>query len=298
MHDLPFVDAHVHLWDLKRIHYAWLTPPFSDDGPNGSVEPIAHTFLLDDYRAESANWAVAGMVHVEAGADPSHALLETAWLDEMGLSEGLPSGLVAFAALEDPDVESLLAAHVRHKAVRGIRQIVNWHHNPHRTYTPRDITEDEEWQTGFALLGKYGLSFDCQAYPGQFATLARLFARHPEIPVIVNHAGMGVDDAAQWRTGMRLLAALPHVSVKISGLGFCFRPWNRAGVQERVRQTIDIFGPARAMFASDFPTDRLFASFDATLGTYADAIHDMSEPEMCALWGGNANRIYRLGLDL
>jgi predicted TIM-barrel fold metal-dependent hydrolase len=52
------------------------------------------------------------------------------------------------------------------------------------------------------------------------------------------------------------------------------------------------------MFASDFPTDRLFASFDATLGTYADAIHDLNDAEKRALWGGNANRIYRLGLEL
>lgn len=38
---LPFVDAHVHLWDLSHIHYPWLAPPFPDDTPNGSVEPIA-----------------------------------------------------------------------------------------------------------------------------------------------------------------------------------------------------------------------------------------------------------------
>ena len=41
--DLPFIDAHVHLWDLDRIAYPWLTPPFAVDGPNGSVEPIART---------------------------------------------------------------------------------------------------------------------------------------------------------------------------------------------------------------------------------------------------------------
>jgi len=28
MERLPFIDAHVHLWDLPRIRYAWLSPPF------------------------------------------------------------------------------------------------------------------------------------------------------------------------------------------------------------------------------------------------------------------------------
>lgn len=298
MEDLPFVDAHVHLWDLGRIRYPWLTPPFDNAGPNGSVEAIARTYLLDDYRAESARWTVAGMVHVEAGAAPEQALAETEWLADIGQTQGMPNGLVAFAALDDADVERLLAAHAGHPTVKAIRHIVNWHSDPRRTYTPRDVTGDAAWQAGFALLGKYGLGFDCQAYPGQFPALARLFARHPEIPVVVNHAGMGVDDADEWRRGMTLLAALPHVSTKISGLGFCSRPWNRASVIARVRETIDIFGTARAMFASDFPTDRLFASFDETLGTYAEAIHDLGGAEKRAVWGGNANRIYRLGLDL
>lgn len=296
MHDLPFVDAHVHLWDLARFHYAWLSPPFSDDGPNGSTEAIAHDYLLDDYRAESARWNVAGMVHVDAGA--SDALGETMWLDAIAKAEGLPSGIVAFARLDDPDVDRLLAAHASHKTVRGIRHIVNWHSEPRRTYTPRDVTGDEAWQQGFSLLGKHGLSFDCQAYPGQFPTLARLFARHPEIPVIVNHAGMGVDDLGEWRSAMKLLAALPHVSVKLSGLGFSINPWNPEQVRDRVRETIEIFGTARALAASDFPTDRLFAPFDAVLETTAEAIADLNDAEKRAVWGGNANRIYRLGLPL
>ena len=55
---LPFVDAHIHLWDLTRIRYPWLTPPFDDNGPNGSVEAIAHTYLLDDYLADAKAWNV------------------------------------------------------------------------------------------------------------------------------------------------------------------------------------------------------------------------------------------------
>ncbi|MEA1673199.1 amidohydrolase family protein [Nitrospirillum sp. BR 11163] len=302
MRDLPFIDAHVHLWDLGRLRYPWLTPPFNDGGPNGDVAPIAASYGLTDYRAEAAGWNVIGIVHVDAGAHPADALAETDWLQDLAANEGLPSGIVAFAALDDPEVETLLAAHAARPAVRGIRHIVNWHPDPGRTYTPRDVTRDEAWARGFALLERHGLSFDLQAYPGQFSALAALIARHPGIPVIINHAGMGVDlDAAgraEWRAGMAALAALPNVSVKLSGMGFAFRPWRADAVRGRVRETLDLFGANRALMASDFPTDRLFAGFDATLGALADAVADLTLTERRALFAGNANRVYRLGLDI
>jgi predicted TIM-barrel fold metal-dependent hydrolase len=296
MTGLPFIDAHVHLWDLARLRYAWLSPPFGDAGPNGNVSRIATTYLLDDYRREAADWNVIGMVHVDAGADAAQSLAETDWLQGIADAEGMPNGIVAYAALERPDADRRLAEQARRRNVRGIRQIVNWHRDPDRTYSERDLTQDAAWEAGFALLKKHDLSFDLQAYPGQFAALARLIERHPETPVILNHAGMGIDGDADWGAGMQLLAALPNVSVKISGLGFIWRRLDRDGVRARVRATIDLFGADRCMIASDFPTDRLFGSFDETLGTYADAVSDRTETERRALFAGNANRIYRLGL--
>src|SRR5687768_13422009 len=105
MERLPFIDAHVHLWALARIRYAWLTPPFSDEGPNGNVAPIASTYLLDDYLREAAGRNVIGMVHVEAGADPAQALEETDWLQAMANERAMPNAIVAHAALDDPEVE-------------------------------------------------------------------------------------------------------------------------------------------------------------------------------------------------
>ena len=301
MDPIPFVDAHVHLWDLERLRYPWLTPPFGD-GPNGSVAAIARTYRLEDYRIEAAASNVVGIVHVDAGADPAQALDETDWLQEIADADGMPNAIVAFAALDDPHVEKLLAAHAQRRCVRGIRHIVNWHPDPSRSYTPRDITRDAGWQRGFALLGRHDLSFDLQAYPEQFAGLADMIARHPNVPVILNHAGMGIDlehsGPATWRSGMRRLAALPNVSVKLSGMGFVHRPWSAQAARDRIRETIDIFGVDRAMFASDFPTDRLFASFDETLGSFASAVADFGEGDRRALFARNANRIYRLDLDV
>ncbi|MBO9712212.1 amidohydrolase family protein [Sphingomonas sp.] len=296
---LPFVDAHVHLWKLDgAIRYAWLTPPFADDGPNGSVEPIASSYGIDDYRREAAAWNPVGCVHIDAGAEAADALAETDWLQGIADAEGMPSGIVAFAALDDPNVDTLLHDHARRRNVRGIRHIVNWHADPKRTYTPRDVTLDPEWEAGFALLGKHGLSFDLQAYPGQFAHLAAIIERHPEVQVIVNHGGMGVDGEDEWRASMKRLAVLPNVAVKLSGMGFVFRPLSTDAVRARTLATIELFGAGRCMIASDFPTDRLFGSFDATLSMLADAVADFTESERRALFGRNANRIYRLGLEV
>jgi len=298
----PLVDPHVHLWDLAHIRYPWLTGPFDTDNPNGSVEPIAVDYPLDAYLADAGEWDVRGIVHIDAGADPADALRETQWLQAMSDARGLPSGIVAFAALNEPDVETLLAAHVEHRSVRGIRHIVNWHPDPARSYAPADVTTSGEWMRGFGLLGKFGLSFDLQAYPGQFAHLAALIARHPETPVILNHTGMAIpgdDDGWEtWRRGMAAFAALPNVAVKISGMGFTWRPWDADLARPYVLETIELFGTDRAMFASNFPTDKLFGSFDRHFDAYDAITADFPDDERAALFGGNANRVYRLGLEL
>ena len=298
----PLVDPHVHLWDLQHIRYPWLTGPFDSDNPNGSVEAIAVDYPLDAYLADAGSWDVRGIVHIDAGADPADALKETQWLQAMADTRGMPTGIVAFAALDDPQVENLLAAHVEHANVRGIRQIINWHPDPARSYSPADVTTTSAWMRGFGLLKKFGLSFDLQAYPGQFAHLAALIAKHPDTQVILNHTGMALpgdpDGWDVWRRGMAALAALPNVAVKISGMGFTWRPWTVELARSYVLETIDLFGTDRAMFASNFPTDKLFGSFDRHFDAYDAITADFSADERAALFGGNANRIYRLGIDL
>ncbi len=299
MDRIPFIDAHVHLWNLSQLSYPWLMPPFADDGPNGSVEAIARDYGLDDYLDDASGWDVRGIVHVDAGADPRHALHETRWLQAMADERGMPNAIVAFADLSFPEVDALLEAHAAHANVRGIRHIANWHGDPRRSYTPRDFTRDEAWQRGYARLARHGLSFDLQAYPGQFAALAGLIERHPDIPVMIDHAGMMVPgEADEWRVGIARLAALPHVAIKLSGFGFTRRPFDVDIAREIILSAIDAFGTDRAMFASDFPTDKLFGGFDQMLSAYAAIVGDFTQAERCAMFAGNANRLYRLGIAL
>lgn len=298
----PFVDAHIHLWDLERLRYPWLTPPFSADGVAGSVETIAKTYLVDEYRADLANWSLAGAVHVDAGAHPDDALAETTWLEGMADASGLPSGIVAFAPLNDPQIERLLERQAAHPRVRGVRHIINWHPSPAYSYTPRDLLEDPAWERGFASLARHRLSFDLQAYPHQFAAIAAIAARRPDVPVIINHCGMPLmaedEGFEQWREGLKRLAALPQTSLKISGFGIVDHAWSVQSIRPYVLEAIAMFGPERCMFASDVPTDKLYRGVDGILGAYDQITGGASDDERRALFGGNANRLYRLGLVL
>ncbi|MDI7776436.1 amidohydrolase family protein [Asticcacaulis sp. EMRT-3] len=294
-----FVDAHVHLWKLNNIRYPWLTPPFSPDGPNGSVAAIAHDYGLAQYFVDAQGFNVEKIVHIDAGAYPEDALKETHWLQNMAYAQGFPHAIVAFAALNDPDVEAKLAAQTQNRNVRGIRHILNWHPDPARTYTPQNLFDDEALAHGYGLLGTYNLSFDLQIYPNQMIDAYRLASRFPGVPVIINHMGMpilaeGAEGLARWKSGMQLLASLPHVSVKISGMGFYDRNWTTDTIRPLVLETIDQFGPERCAFASDFPTDKLFNSYPQALEAYDEITASFSEDERDAMFAANASRIYRI----
>ena len=297
--DLRIVDPHVHLWDLSRDRYGWLQDDPLPNNPAGDMSPIAHRdYLLADYLADAAGLRIDKIVHVECGMPVGRELAETDWLQKLADIYDYPQGIVAGANLLDPDLEALLEAHAARPNVRGIRQIVCWHADPLKTYTDRDLLVDPAWEAGLARLARHGLSFDLQLYPSQMETAAAVAARHPDVPLIVNHAGLPADrDPAgmnRWRAGLRALAALPHVSIKISGLGITDRAWTPESIRPIVLECIEAFGSERAMFASDFPVERVHGTFDAFYSAFDAITADFSDDERDRLFAANAEAIYRI----
>ncbi|WP_395652025.1 amidohydrolase family protein [Brevundimonas sp.] len=297
--DLRIVDPHVHLWDLSRARYGWLQDDPLPNNPAGDMSGVAHrNYLLKDYLADAVPWRIDKLVHVEAGQPVGAQLGETEWLQAMADEYGYPHGIVAGVDVLDPDLDNLLEAHAARPNVRGTRQIVCWHADPLKTYTDRDLLKNPAWEAGLAKLAKHGLSFDLQLYPTQMAAAAAIAERHPDIPLIVNHAGLPTDrdDAgmAIWREGLRLLAAQPQVAIKISGLGITDRNWSVDSVRPIILDCVEAFGTERAMFASDFPVDRAHGTFDAVYSAFDAVTSDFSPTERDRLFASNAEAIYRI----
>ncbi len=294
---LQVVDPHVHLWAPGTLRYPWME---SDAvGFNGDVTPVKKRYAPADLLADAGEAVqVLKAVHIEAiAADP---LAETQWVqaqaDEAG---GLKIGIVGYADFSQPDVEALLAAQCQSHAMRGIRQILNVHANPLYDYVGRHFMQEPTWQRNFKLLAKYGLSFDMQLYPAQMHAAAALARDNPDVSFVLNHAGMFVDRDhvagwVAWRDGLALLATLPNVTVKISGLGMFDHHWTVESMRPYVLQVIDTFGADRCMFASNFPVDKLYSNYAAVWQAFAQIVGGASNSEKAQLFRMNAERVYRL----
>ena len=297
MAELDIIDAHHHLTDLSRS-YPWLEGP-PKPRYHGNDLPLRRSYLLDDYLADMGRYRLLGSVHIENGAaDP---LLEAKWVDGVSRERGLPSVQVGKVSLLDPNARQQLERLSQINTMRGIRDILNWHENP--IYSHRDrgnIMTDPTWLTNFSLLAALELSFDLQVFPSQLRAASELAAKHPETSIILDHAGMPIgrdeDSLAEWRTGMRLLASHPNVVTKISALGTNDHQWTTESISPFVLETIDIFGPSRTMFGSNFPVDSLYSSFATLYEAFDHLTADFSSDDRRNLFVSTAARSYRIKL--
>src|ERR1700747_2508397 len=79
------VDPHVHHWHLSvNPWYPMLAEP--------AMSAIAHDYLAADYRADTAGYPVAGIVHISATSKPGAYLDEARWLEGLASQTRLAGG--------------------------------------------------------------------------------------------------------------------------------------------------------------------------------------------------------------
>jgi predicted TIM-barrel fold metal-dependent hydrolase len=297
--DFLIIDAHQHFWDLGRHYYPWLCDPEPIPFRYGDYSALKRNYLPPDYRADAGRHRIVKTVHVEAEWDRTSPAEETRWLESIHATYGLPTAVVGYAALDRPDVVEVLAAQARSPLMRGIR------HKPQAAPSPAEARrgapgsmDDPCWREGYALLGRYGLSFDLQTPWWHLDAAAELACDFPATQIIINHTGLPADRSleglAAWRRAMAVAADRPNIGVKISGLGRPGLPWTVEANGPIIRDAIAIFGIDRCLFGSNFPVDSLVATYDAIVSGTRAAVADRSPAARHKVFYENAARIYRL----
>ncbi len=292
----PVIDTHHHIWLRKDV--SWLADP-PIPRMFGDYFGIRRDYPVEEWMNDIVPEGAVKSVHVTAMWAPGKALDETKWLQATADKHGFPHGIVCNADLADPGADAALKAQKQFPNLRGVRQMLYWDRDPARQAAKRiDYCNDPDFRRGFALLEKHDLHFELQVYAGQTAYAVDLIKAFPNVRMILVHAGMLTSRAPQaideWRAALTAMAAYPNVHVKISGLGMFSQGITNGQARQVIRDSIQIFGIDRTIYGSNFPLEKLHASYAGFFACYRTVMSEYSEADQRKVFHDNAVKFYRL----
>ena len=300
--EMPIVDAHHHIW--RQNDLAWLKGPMQ---PRifGPYEPIRRDYPIEEYLADATPAGVEASVYCQTNWPPrvgskNGELTEVEWVDAEAKRSGWPHAMTAYCNLLAEDAGDMLAAEAKaSKLVRSIRMQLHWHENPLYRFAPRpDLMNERLFRENLAKLQDRGWLFELQVFTSQMRDAAALARAFPRTPFVLLHAGMLEDltpgGRAAWKDGMRRLAELPNMYVKLSGLGTFIHRVEQAHIADVALQTVEWFGASRCVFGSNYPIEKLWSSYSELVGAYRRALSPLSEPDQASIFSGTARRLYGL----
>jgi predicted TIM-barrel fold metal-dependent hydrolase len=317
--ELPIVDPHHHLVDRPETGRYLLPQLLADTGSGHNITATVYLEWLSMYRAE-------GPVPLRPVGEIEFAngVAAIAASETFGKTK-VCAGIVAYADLMLGDqVEEVLEAMILAGGgrFRGIRYISASHPDEAARGSsinrPSGLLLNAKVREGFAKLHPLGLSFDAWMYFTQLGELVDLARAFPETPIVLDHVGgpIGIgpyagkrDDVfTEWKNSITELARCPNVHVKLGGLGMRLFGFDvHAGElppsseelatlwRPYIETCIEAFGPARAMFESNFPVDKGSGSYQVFWNAFKRIAAGCSADEKTALFSGTASRFYRLG---
>ncbi len=283
MPNFPLVDTHLHIWDLGRLRYPWLS----------SVPLLNRNHLIEDFRRACGSVQVAKMVLVQCECDPALSPAEADWVTEVARTEPRLRGIVAQAPLEKGDaVNAALARLAANPLVKGVRRLIQSEADDAFCVRP-------DFVRGVQALHAHGLSFDICIFHRQLGNAIKLVRQCPDVSFVLDHIGKPDIKAGQldpWRAELRELAKLENVSCKLSGLvtEADFAQWKPADLKPYIDHVVECFGFARVMFGGDWPVSTQASDYPRWVATLDDALHGCSTDELQRLYVRNAEAFYRV----
>ena len=311
--DLVIVDPHHHLWVRSGANY--LVPDLAED-------------LASGHNVVSTVYAQCHSMYRQDGPEELRSLGETEFVAgcaAMGASGAFGKTRICEAMFGEVDLtlgeraRGIFEQHLDRSGgrFRGVRYSTAWDASDRiNNVAPRQHQLiAPEVLAAAGVLADMGLSLDCWLYHPQLGDVSALADAHPGLTIILNHTGVPIlggpyrdkrDEVFQdWKAGMADVAKRPNVYLKLGALPIlrgsdvdrslppgseevaaAWKPW--------MDYCIETFGPARCMFESNFPVQKLWSSYGVTWNAFKRIASGASADEKQALFEGAARAAYRL----
>jgi L-fuconolactonase len=270
------IDAHQHFWRIDRGDYGWLTP---------ALTPIYRDFAPEDLAPLLARHGIAGTILVQAAP----TIAETRFLLDIANATPFVRGVVGWVDFEAARAPDAIAALATDPLLVGLRPMV------------QDFADDD-WllrpslTPAFEAMVAHGLVFGALVLPRHLPRLKTLMARCQGLAVVVDHGAKPLIRAGlrePWASDLAAIAAAPEAMCKLSGLVTeAAGDWQVSDIQPYAEHILEVFGPQRVLFGSDWPVVSLAGGYDRWHETALVLIRHFAAPDRAAILGDNARRLY------
>lgn len=279
------IDAHQHFWRYDAASYPWMS---------ADMGVLRRDWMPRDLRPLLDEQAIDACIAVQARADEA----ETDFLLELAGQHRWIAGVVGWVDLRADDLDARLARWQEEPALVGFRHLLQ--DDPDVAAT----LSDTKFNRGVKRLQASELIYEVLVRGAtQLSETPAFCARNDRHWLVLDHLGkpaIGGKDDTEWRNALRALAGMPHVLCKVSGLvtEIGAHTVDDTVLRRYLDIALDLFGPERLLFGSDWPVCLLRASYAEVSQIVEDWSRALSADEEAMIWGGNAARCYGLRLGI
>ena len=277
------IDAHQHFWDFSnsdRFDYGWLAAP--------QHAPINRSFVPSDLKPLIAEVGIDRTIFVQT----QHSVDENDWVLNLAEQNEFIAGVVGWVDLASDQCEEQIVKFNEHPKFVGVRHIT-------QDESDNDFIIRDDIVRGLRVLEKHGVPFDLLFFVKHLRHATTLAQSLPELPMVIDHlAKPKIKDQRtdDWLSDFRKAAAHQNVFCKLSGMvtEADWKQWRPNDLKPYVDTALELFGPDRLMFGSDWPVCELAASYREVHDALLELLGALSDDERAMIFGGTAQRFYDL----
>ena len=274
------VDSHHHIWDPAKRPHEWLV----------ALPSLNRPFDLSQLEQVATPLGVSATLLVQVLNDPA----ETEEFLALASASEFIAGVIGWVDLTDPGVGETLA---RLAELPGGDKLVGVRHLVHNEPDP-DWLRRHEVRRGVRAVSESGGAFDLLVSTRELPAAVDLAEHLEDATLVIDHMAKPEIAASTWEPWNSLIGQLARsesVVCKISGLVTeAGLGWSTAVIRPYVERVVELFGPNRLLFGSDWPVCTAVASYDQVLSLARDLVAPLVGQEIDAFFGGTARRSYKL----
>jgi L-fuconolactonase len=274
------IDAHHHFLDPARTAYPWLT---------AELAAIDRRFGPDDLEPELRAAGIDRSILVQTIS----SIPETREFLATAAATPFIAGVVGWVDLTDTAVAGVLD---RLGADLGGDRLIGIRHQVHDEPDPDWLLRGDVGR-GLAAVGAASLTYDLLVRARELPAALTVVRARPDLRFVIDHLAkppIASSDLEAWASRLRPFGELENAWCKLSGLvtEADWRNWQVADLAPAVEIALEVFGPERLIFGSDWPVCLLAASYGEVVSAARELTAQLSDAERAAVFGGAAEGAY------